>query len=277
MSISYCVWKWKGRRHISRGLCYLFLMEYGRHPDVVQLDASLSEELEAAFAEEHLPEDFPLFSYFESECHLALDCFSSTPDAVPLWLERYADRHGLVFFDPQTESISEADQKAFEAYRAAQREEVAAEKAAEDRQRWPDEFRELSTKAAAGDVIALVELGNRHGFGEGTAKDLVEAFKCYRDAAERGNADGMFNLASCYRRGEGTPIDAKMALHWYERAMVAGDLFAPYELGRMLADGEGVPRDMKAAEEHFKMALQRGHPDARKTLNDLAKARGQGA
>ena len=56
----------------------------------------------------------------------------------------------------------------------------------------------------------------------GKAKDLAEANKWYRKAAERGNVTACFALGVNYEYGRGVPKNWKSARGWYEKAMRSG-------------------------------------------------------
>src|SRR5215475_3863064 len=66
---------------------------------------------------------------------------------------------------------------------------------------------EVKAKAEAGDEESQVELGRRYEFGEGVAKDQVEAVKWYRKAAEQHVAAAQYYLGNCYYQGTGMAKD----------------------------------------------------------------------
>ena len=70
-----------------------------------------------------------------------------------------------------------------------------------------------------------------------------EAYKRFRLAAEKGNADGQYNLGVVYRDGQGVAQDFKEAVKWYRLAAKQGNDNAQFNLGIMYRDGKGVPRD----------------------------------
>ena len=88
--------------------------------------------------------------------------------------------------------------------------------------------------AAHGKVGALNPLGFifEHG-GSGITPDLNRAAKCYREAAEKNDAEGQMNL------------------------------------GRMYLDGSGVKRDLIEAYQWFYLAYQNGNGVANRYLRDL--------
>ncbi|TCJ87307.1 tetratricopeptide repeat protein [Cocleimonas flava] len=66
------------------------------------------------------------------------------------------------------------------------------------------------------------EIGLRYEHGTGIEKNLKQAVKWYRRAAEQGHAKAQFNLASMYESGEGVEKDLKLALKWYKKAAEQG-------------------------------------------------------
>jgi TPR repeat protein len=66
---------------------------------------------------------------------------------------------------------------------------------------------EVKAKAKAGDAESQFELGRRFDKGEGLRRDLVEAVKWYRKAAEQNHAGAQNNLGFCYANGEGVVQD----------------------------------------------------------------------
>lgn len=131
------------------------------------------------------------------------------------------------------------------------------------------EIAELRRLAEAGDAAAQFNLGNCCAFGDGVAADPGEAFCWYERSARGGNSDGMFNLAACFHHGEGTARDIAQAVRWYEKAAEEDGVLAPFVLGEIYASGDGVPKDVEKAVAYYRIALQNGHPQARRALRLL--------
>jgi TPR repeat protein len=70
-------------------------------------------------------------------------------------------------------------------------------------------------------------------YGQGVAKDPVEAVKWYHKAAEQGDADAQFNLGVCFDNGEGVAKDPVEAVKWYRMAAEQGDARARKKLERL--------------------------------------------
>ncbi|MBQ6352223.1 MAG: sel1 repeat family protein, partial [Lentisphaeria bacterium] len=69
---------------------------------------------------------------------------------------------------------------------------------------------------------ALTNFGVCLMTGSGTQKDPEMAVKCFRMAAEKGNAMGQYNLARCYAEGIAVKADADAAAKWAEKAAEQG-------------------------------------------------------
>lgn len=83
-------------------------------------------------------------------------------------------------------------------------------------------FEELRRKSANGDNNAKVMLADCYFSGMGTAKDLSEAYRFYRGAADRSpRAEAM--AGSLLFNGEGTPANAPEAITMMKHAAAAGD------------------------------------------------------
>ena len=156
-------------------------------------------------------------------------------------------------------------------------------------------FRKEREKA----LNALWRIGRCYETGDGVAKDVAEAVKWYRMAAEQGLAGGSFELAKCYRFGIGVRRNRKTSLKWlvkateqgYTKAMVllglyylsefegeynprtavkwfqkaaeAGDAWGMFHLGECCETGNGVKKDIDAAFLWFCKAVTTAPEDGR--------------
>jgi TPR repeat protein len=101
----------------------------------------------------------------------------------------------------------------------------------------------LLARANTGDAAAQVQVGESYAAGKGVAKDLIEAAKWYRKAADTGNVAGELHLAALYRDGgKGLPRDMVQAAAWYRKAAERGDVTAQGTLGVLYSLGQGVPQ-----------------------------------
>lgn len=108
----------------------------------------------------------------------------------------------------------------------------------------------LLAKAAAGDAVAQIQVGNSYVEGHGQtrsskqlAADYAQAAEWYRKAAEQGDIDAQLHLASLYRDGRGVVRDMVQAATWYRKAAEQGDVGAQATLGVLYSMGLGVERN----------------------------------
>lgn len=90
--------------------------------------------------------------------------------------------------------------------------------------------------------------------GEGVARDLTEAAKLYRTAAEQGHAASQFALGRMYQFGRGVAKDDAAALGWNRKAAAQGNADAQYALGVTYSTGRGVPMDETEATRWYRLA-----------------------
>ena len=118
---------------------------------------------------------------------------------------------------------------------------------------------ELYRKAAgAGNVVAMVNLGNMLERGRGTPKDLAEASRWYQKAADAGVQPGMFNLGLMYQDGLGVAKDEAEASRWFRKAADAGSTLGMIRLGALYQTGKGVPKDEAEAVGWYRKAADAG-------------------
>lgn len=258
MSYDLYFWKWRPGPHVSKGICYLLMVEGLECKDAARLNGGrLKAELLRSISRMGGSADCEV-----SSRGLILETHGMETDALLDSVAPVVRSRGLVLFDPQSASISGRDRSEAEAI-------VQRLKSEDEQVRLQAELPELRARVEAGDTHALVELGNRYFFGDAVDRDIAQAFRLYLRAAEAGNDAGMVNVASCYRRGEGVAKNPDEAVKWYERATQTDHTFAPYELGEMYERGEGVASDPQRAIQLFFLALEGDHPDARKALRRL--------
>jgi TPR repeat protein len=96
------------------------------------------------------------------------------------------------------------------------------------------EFERLLLRAGQlGSVNAQRELGVMYATGDWSGpKDLAEAARWYRLAAEKGNAESQYDLGFMLLLGEGEPKNTKEGVMWIERAGELGQ----YNAFRLLVD-----------------------------------------
>ncbi|MCX6874439.1 MAG: tetratricopeptide repeat protein [Verrucomicrobia bacterium] len=108
----------------------------------------------------------------------------------------------------------------------------------------------------------LAVLGAAHCYGFGMPENQGDAVKCWRKAADLGDANAMFRLGLAYAMGNGVPVDEKSALQWYCRAAALGETGAMVYIGKCYCGGIGVAKDAAAAVEWYRKAADQGSSDA---------------
>jgi TPR repeat protein len=115
-----------------------------------------------------------------------------------------------------------------------------------------------------GNASAMVFLGALYAQGSGVPKDLTEAAKWLRKAADAGNAVAMDGLGQMYANGQGLPVDAAQAVVWYRKAIENNNAPAMYHLGLMLETGDGpVAKNPAEATQLFQRAAKAGYGPAK--------------
>ena len=104
-------------------------------------------------------------------------------------------------------------------------------------------FKEFRAAAEKGDADCQYNLALMYEKGIGVAKDEKEAVVWYRKSAEQGNSNAQFNLGVLYENGRGCPVDFAQANQWYRKASVQGDALAIGNLGMLYLRGDGVKVD----------------------------------
>ena len=115
----------------------------------------------------------------------------------------------------------------------------------------PEAIRAYRQAADKGSTSAMVELGVMLGTGAGVPKDPAEARKLFERAAKAGNARGVINLAAMSGGTPSNPLEARAEL---EKAAQANSAEAQFQLGIMDAEGTGGPKDDVAARALFEKA-----------------------
>ena len=102
-------------------------------------------------------------------------------------------------------------------------------------------------------------------------KDLKEAAKWYRKAAEQGHAIAQLKLGVMRLIGQGVPKDDKEAAKLIRKAAEQGEAMAQYTLGVLYAKGLGVPEDNVTAYAWVNIAAANGDAKAKKNRGSIAK------
>ena len=134
----------------------------------------------------------------------------------------------------------------------------------------PQAARLYRIAAEMGYSLAQYELGMCLQHGEGVPYNPVEAFTWFKHAADAGNADAQCNVGFALRNGHGVPEDKVAGVVYYRRAADQGHAEAMYNLGVCYRDGDGVPQDNAQAVAWYTRARDAGDPDAATRLAEIA-------
>ena len=97
------------------------------------------------------------------------------------------------------------------------------------------------------------------------------AFAATKVKAEAGDATAQHNLGVVYRDGGGGLKDLKEAVKWFRKAADQGLAVSQYNLGAMYANGQGVGQNNVTAYAWWNIAATDGDPDAKNNKPVLAK------
>src|SRR5690348_9903860 len=103
----------------------------------------------------------------------------------------------------------------------------------------PLAYKEFRAAAEKGEADCQFNLALMYEKGIGVAKDEKEAVVWYRKSAEQGNSNAQFNLGVLYENGRGCAVDFAQANQWYRKASVQGDALAIGNLGMLYLRGDG--------------------------------------
>lgn len=121
-------------------------------------------------------------------------------------------------------------------------------------------------KSPEADGRAQFVLGIDYAFGRGVEKNLTEAVKWYRLAAEQGYAPAQFELADFYYDGKGVEKDLAEAVKWFRKAAEQGHEVAQYNLGILYKYGYGVEKELTKAVKWIRKAAEQGYDSAQYEL-----------
>ena len=106
--------------------------------------------------------------------------------------------------------------------------------------------------ANAGDRQATFALGLATLQGKGVQKDRAQAQKLFEAAAAKGHAGALYNLG--VMAIDGDLQDFAKAADYFRRAAEGGDMDGAFALAMLYRSGKGVPQDAKVAADWLKRA-----------------------
>jgi uncharacterized protein len=137
-------------------------------------------------------------------------------------------------------------------------------------------LRELLPAARSGNIQAQQKLWFMYANGEGVLRNVDEAARWLRMAAEAGDVTSQRELGAAYINGHrGVMRDEIEALKWYRAAALQGDLAAQRYLGLAYEEGNGIPQDLHESKKWYRIAANRGDALAQYKLGvEFAKGNG---
>ena len=102
--------------------------------------------------------------------------------------------------------------------------------------------------------------------GKGVVKDETQAVRWYRKAAEEGYTAAQYSVGFCCFRGRGVAEDKAEAAKWYRKAADHGHAAAQFHLGWCYGHGDGVAEDKAEAVKWYYKAAEQGHSTAQYLL-----------
>ena len=128
--------------------------------------------------------------------------------------------------------------------------------------------------AANGVANAAYNLGVLNHQGLGVKADLETAINWYTRAAALGHPEAQYNLGIAYIEGIGVPYNAEKAATYFESAAKNNITEAAYNLGLIYENGLLGEAEPDKALVWYKSASDKGSPEAREALEQLAKSLG---
>lgn len=124
-------------------------------------------------------------------------------------------------------------------------------------------FRDAAEK---GDANGLYNLGMCYLNGWGVKKNRDKAFNHFRAAASLGHSEAINNIGGLYRDGISVERDYAIATSWFKKSADMGNPYGQLNYGLALQRGEGVEKDEKKAYSMFQAAVAGGSEEAMNAL-----------
>ena len=162
-----------------------------------------------------------------------------------------------------TEQSSEATHSANSQYILDQ---VVEGKRLYDAESYSEAVKCFRVAAEAGNAEGQLQFAKCYAQGNGVAKDYTEAAKWVRKAVEQGYAEAQYNLAICYVNGQGVEQSYSEAVKWYRKAADQGNAKAQCNLGVCYDKGQGVEQSYYEAVKWYRKAAEQGYAKAQYNL-----------
>jgi TPR repeat protein len=131
----------------------------------------------------------------------------------------------------------------------------------------PSQLAEVRAKAEAGSARDQFRMGLAYEYGlAGVTRDLAEALRWHKRAAEQGIGVVESWIGDFYYDGVGVKIDHAQALSWYRRASDHGHPLAMRFIGDFSLYGQGTARNQREAAAWYAKAAAMGDASAKNRL-----------
>ncbi len=117
---------------------------------------------------------------------------------------------------------------------------------------------------------AMYKLGKH--YSDGTlvpAWDRFAAADLFKQGAEKGHLESMYEYARCLEKGEGVPLNPKEAFNWYKKGADKMHAKAVCSLARLYENGIGTEKNKSEAFKYYQLAA--GQEDPEEAMLGLAK------
>ena len=138
------------------------------------------------------------------------------------------------------------------------------------------QFNKKLEQANAGKIQAMYDVGNLYMRGRGVNRNMTEAAKWFKKAADSGNASAQARLGILYFEGRGVKQNYSQALKLLNAAAKQNIPSAYYQLANMYELGTGVRQDLHKSIAWYKKAEQSGYYLAKAKIERLSKRLGNG-
>ena len=129
--------------------------------------------------------------------------------------------------------------------------------------------------AGKGDANGLYNLGMCLWRGLGVERDPQAAFNTFRAAAEKGHPEAINNIGAFFRDGVIVDRDYELSTKWFAKSASYENPFGQYNYALALRKGEGVKQDLAKAAGLLEKAAAGGCVEAINTLG-VASLKGEG-
>lgn len=127
--------------------------------------------------------------------------------------------------------------------------------------------------AEKGNVEGMLAAGKKLFEGKGVAKDVAAGLDWLKRAAEKGLPEAQNELGNLYCHGRGVLEDALLSTQWLSRAAEQELAEAEFHLARHYLDGRGVAPDSAEAEKWIRLAIAHGQKNTDELLSKIQTAR----